>query len=48
MDKQFLEKIQPLNNVKTFPITGEAIESFEALKKELSEVALQPIDENEF
>ena len=42
----FSEKIRPLNKTKCFPISNEAIKSFEALKKELSEVAMQPIDEN--
>ena len=42
---KFSEKIKPLSDCKEFPIEG-ALTAFENLKKELGEVALQNIDED--
>ena len=43
---KFSEKINPLSDCKVFPTEGEALTTFENLKKELGEVALQNIDED--
>lgn len=43
---KFLEKINPLSDCKVFLTEGEALTTFENLKKELGKVALQNIDED--
>ena len=42
----FSDKARPLINVKSFPISEEAISAFNLLKEELRSVSLSSIDEN--
>ena len=41
----FADKVRPLAETKTFPLSGDALNSFTLLKSELANVALHSIDE---
>ena len=43
---KFSDKIKPLNTVTKLPFNQTELESFNLLKKELAEAAMQAIDEN--
>ena len=43
---QFSNKIRPLAESESFPLTGKALTSFDRLKKKLGEVVLSTIDED--
>ena len=43
---RFSEKIRPLSETISFPLSDEALTAFNTLKKELGDVVLSPIDED--
>ena len=42
----FSEKIHPLTQVETFPLSRQAVEAFEGLKKDIAKSAITTIDQN--
>ena len=42
----FSEKIHPLTQVETFPLSRQAVEAFQGLKKDITKSAITTIDQN--
>ena len=42
----FSDRMKPINSSKTFPLSTEAVTSFESLKKSIEESVVSAIDEN--